>query len=268
MKRLELFEFEDYSWLPSLIRNGVTNLIQVLHTISGSPELISEILLKIRREYDFKQIVDLGSGSGGPMIDTIKLMNKDNEVKKLSLLLSDLHPNPTAIEKIKNSNNPLISYHPEPINATDLKDTPAGLKTMIASFHHMNPAKAREILHSAKKNKQAIFIYEIRQNNIPTLLWWIALPLSLVILFIMAWIMTPFVKGLGWKQIIFTYLIPIIPLVYAWDGQASLMRTYTFKDIESMIDDFDEDQYKWSIDAAEKSNGKKQGYFIKGIPKN
>lgn len=268
MKRLELFEFEDYNWLPKFIRNAITNLIQVLHKISGTPKMISEILLKIKREYDFDQIVDLGSGSGGPMIEAIKLMNKNNEVENVSLILSDLHPNTTVIEKIKNSNTPLISYHPTSINATNLKDTPPGLKTMIASFHHMNPVKARAILHSAQQNKQAIFIYEIGQNTIPTLLWWILLPISLIILFIMTWIMTPFVKGLGWKQLLFTYLIPIIPLVYAWDGQASIMRTYTFKDIESMIGNLDQENYKWSIEVAEKSNGKKQGYFIKGIPKN
>lgn len=31
MKRLELFEFEDFIWLPDFIRNGVTGLIKVLH---------------------------------------------------------------------------------------------------------------------------------------------------------------------------------------------------------------------------------------------
>ena len=48
--------------------------------------------------------------------------------------------------------------------------------------------------------------------------------------------MTPFVKNLTLKQIIFTYLIPIVPLIYAWDGQASLVRMYTFKDIEKYYD--------------------------------
>ncbi len=47
--------------------------------------------------------------------------------------------------------------------------------------------------------------------------------------------MTPFVKPLTWRQIIFTYLIPIIPICYAWDGQASLPRIYTLKDLDHLL---------------------------------
>ena len=42
MKRLELFEFEDYHWLPASIRTGVTNLIVLLHRLLGTSEVIAE----------------------------------------------------------------------------------------------------------------------------------------------------------------------------------------------------------------------------------
>ena len=47
--------------------------------------------------------------------------------------------------------------------------------------------------------------------------------------------MTPLVKPLTWRQIVFTYLIPIIPICYAWDGQASLPRMYTMDDVEVLL---------------------------------
>ena len=47
--------------------------------------------------------------------------------------------------------------------------------------------------------------------------------------------MTPWVRPLSWQQLLFTYLIPIIPLCYAWDGQASIMRIYTFDDIQNFF---------------------------------
>ena len=83
----------------------------------------------------------------------------------------------------------------------------------------------------------------------------------------MSLLMTPFVKPLTWKQLIFTYLIPVIPVCYAWDGQASLVRMYTFKDIELLLKDFKNEHYTWEMDQAKKENGKKLGYYILGRPK-
>ena len=86
------------------------------------------------------------------------------------------------------------------------------------------------------------------------------------VLVIMVWFMTPFVRPLGWKQLLFTYLIPIIPLVYAWDGQASLVRIYTKTDLEEMIGEVPDD-YSWTIEPALNAKGKKSGYYILGLPK-
>ena len=82
----------------------------------------------------------------------------------------------------------------------------------------------------------------------------------------MSLVMTLFVRPLSFSQIFFTYLIPIIPMVYAWDGQASLMRTYTFKDVEELLGEQAED-YDWEIADAKKADGKKLGYYIMGYPK-
>ena len=68
MKRIELFEFEDFPWLPNVVRTGVTNLIVVLHKLMGTKEVISKLILGITNKHKLNQIVDLGSGSGGPML--------------------------------------------------------------------------------------------------------------------------------------------------------------------------------------------------------
>lgn len=139
---------------------------------------------------------------------------------------------------------------------------------MIASFHHMNPMVAKKILNSAQANREPILIFELAKNNIPTLAWWLFLPISLIILVLMSAVMTLFVRPLTLKQILFTYFIPIIPLTYAWDGQASLMRTYTFDDVKNLIGETGKEDYHWEIDDAKKANGKKLGYYIIGYPKN
>jgi hypothetical protein len=78
--------------------------------------------------------------------------------------------------------------------------------------------------------------------------------------------MTPFVRPLTGKQLLFTYLIPIIPLVYAWDGQASLVRMYTFEDLRQLLPAAVDD-YVWEMGPAPKPDGKHQGYYLLGLPR-
>jgi hypothetical protein len=268
VKRLELFEFEDYEWLPKVIRNGITNLLMVLHRMAGTSDVIVKLIEEMREKSKFNQLVDMGSGSGGPMFEVIKKLNSKSEDDKFDLVLSDYYPNVQTVEKINTQKIANVSYLADSLDATDLSEAPEGLKTMIASFHHMNPQKAKGILKSAEKNRQPILIYEIAKNNVPTLLWWILLPISLVILILMSLVMTLFVRPFTFKQLFFTYLIPIIPIIYAWDGQASMMRTYTFDDIEKLLGEERSIDYVWSVGDAKKSNGKNFGYYIMGYPKH
>lgn len=265
MKRIQLFEFEDFNWFPVWIRSSMTNLIAVLHKMLGTKEVLVNLLATIKEHYSFSQIVDMGSGSGGIMPDVIKELNNDTS-KPITLLLTDLYPNKQFINYINEQNIEHVNYSSNSLNATNLTQAPEGLKTMINSFHHMPPKNAKQILKSAQDNKEAILIYEIAENKIPLFLWWILLPVSLVILFVMALFMTPFSKPLSIKQLIFTYVIPIIPVFYAWDGQASMPRMYTFNDIKELLTDFEDPSYSWKINSATKPNGKKVGYYILGLP--
>jgi len=264
MKRIQLFEFEDFQWFPAVIRNSMTNLIVVFHKMMGSSQTLAIIFEELSAKLTFDQIVDMGSGAGGAMPEAIRILNEKNSNSPVDLLLTDLHPNSKFIHSINAKNTPHLKYQKNSLDATQLANTPDGLKTMIASFHHMPPTQAKAILQSAQENKQAIFIYELAENNIPTIIWWLLLPLSLTILFIMCLFMTPFVRPMTWQQIIFTYLIPIIPICYAWDGQASLVRTYTFQDLEQIITDIQTPDYRWEMQVAKNVKGKKAGYYLLG----
>ena len=266
MKRIQLFEFEDFSWFPDWMRTSMTNLIAVLHKMLGTKEVLANLLVKIKRKYPFKNVIDLGSGSGGIMPEVIQYINKQGN-EPISLLLTDLYPNQEFINYINNQNLEHITYSKSSLDASKLAEAPKGLKTMVNSFHHMPPDKARQILKSAQDHRQPILIYEIAENKMPVLVWWLLLPISLILVFVMALFMTPFCKPLNLRQVIFTYLIPIIPTCYAWDGQASLPRMYTFDDIEELLEGITDDSYKWEIETATKANGKKLGYYILGLSK-
>ncbi len=246
----------------------MTNLIIVLHRMVGTKEVIAGLLGPLIRDGHQTRIVDLGSGSGGIMPDVLEYLTSEYNTNNCELVLTDLYPNDKLVQQFKNSGGQNISYHEKPVDATDLSLAPEGLKTMINCFHHMEPQKAGKILRSAQEMKQPILIYEMGENNIPLLLWWLLLPLSLCVLIIMAWFMTFWVRPLGWQQIVFTYFIPIIPLCYAWDGQASLPRMYTMADLDILIKELPETDYEWSKGSAFKKNGKKLGTYLMGLPSN
>jgi hypothetical protein len=266
MKRLELFEFEDFPRFPSWIRTSITKLIVVFQKMMGTSDLLAALLLRIRERHNFTKIVDMGSGSGGPMVNLLKKLNEQSQ-KPIQLTLTDLHPNPRFVKDINAAGIANLYYQEKPLDATNLSQAPEGLKTMMNCFHHMSPKKAKQILRSAQENKQAILIYELTDNSIPTIAWWLFLPLSLVIMIIMVVFMTPFVRPLRFKQVFFTYIIPIIPIFYAWDGQASAARTYSINDIRELLAELPSSNYIWEVEKALKADGKAAGYYLLGLPK-
>ncbi|SDL69412.1 hypothetical protein SAMN04488514_102364 [Kriegella aquimaris] len=266
MKRIQLFEFEDFNWFPTNIRSYMTNLIVQLQRKLGIGEVLANLIAEILKDKNISQIVDVGSGSGGVMPDVIKMIHEVHGLSGIKLLMTDLYPNPEMVKKYKTQNDESISYHDISVDATNIATAPTGLKTMVNSFHHMPPKEARNILVSAQENRQPLLIYEMGENNIPLLIWWLLLPISLIVVIIMVLFMTPSVKPLTWQQIVFTYLIPIIPVCFAWDGQASLPRMYTFKDLDVLLDGLGTSNYIWKKGRAKKSNGKKQGTYLMGVP--
>ena len=266
MKRKALFEFEDQSWFPAVLRNGMTQLIRVLHRMIGTAEVLEQQLTDCQNKVAFRQVVDLGSGSGGPLPDVFRKINAKRSVP-LSLLLTDKYPNPKVVAQFNSQNIAYIRYASQSMDALALEQFPEGLKTMIASFHHLSPSKAKALLKAAVQHKEPILIHEIAANNIPFWLWLLLLPLSLCILVLMALFMTPFVRPLSVSQLFFTYPLPLIPLAYAWDGQASLMRTYSLSDLESMIAQIPSHGYRWEIQALKNSSRRKAGYSVFGYPR-
>lgn len=267
MKRVQLFEFEDQSWFPDWMRVSLTRLILVLHKMVGFSDMLSTILDNKIRRLDSNTIVDLGSGAGGPMIDVFKTLKSKYGYEQLQLTLTDLYPSKATISRINSLNEKGLTYHNESVDATKMNSAPKGIKTMINSFHHMPVDAAKNILRSAAENKEPIFIYEMADNKIPLILWWLLLPISLVIMIVMVLFMTPFVQPLTGKQLLFTYLVPIIPIAYAWDGQASMPRIYAIKDYPELLEGIDQSEYSFKIEVAKNSKGKAQGYFVFGYPK-
>ncbi|WP_040400301.1 DUF2798 domain-containing protein [Cecembia lonarensis] len=260
MKRLHLFEFEDFPWFPNWIRALMTNYIQSFHKILQTDKLLLPLVKKGLLYSDTDQIIDLCSGSGGPMIEVFKSLKREGRFSNLQMKLTDLYPNQKAIAYLQEEEIKGLSYQNKPQDVTRLNPKTKGLRTLVSGMHHMRPEMARKVLHQAQSSQQPILVFEISDNSAPTFLWWLAIPVA----FLISLFVTPFVRPLTWKQLVFTYLVPIVPLFIAWDGAVSNVRTYTLEDMVKLTDGLSDDHYQWEMGKIKGKGGNK--LYLLGKP--
>lgn len=266
MKRVHVLEFEDLGWFPGWLRTAMTNLIVVLGRVLGVAPVLANLISRILKQQGIEQIVDLGSGGGGAMPEVVARVREIRDTSGARLTMTDLYPNLDAVETFNQPNASEVRYLRDPVDATDFASAPPGLKTMVNCFHHMPPPRARAILASAHDNREPILIYEMGQNSLPFAVWLIALPLALPIVALTALLLTPFVRPLTLRQLFFTYVIPLVPIFYAWDGQASMPRIYTLEDLDELLQGLDSPAYRWEKGPAPTEKGKTLGTFLMGVP--
>jgi ActR/RegA family two-component response regulator len=256
MARIHLFEFEDQVWFPSFLRNYVTDFLQLLSNKAKVYESVVDEIAEVTIRHGSNKIIDLGSGGGGGLLWLSGVLQK--KIPNLKITLTDLYPNISAFEYTK-SKSSVIDYSKQPVDATDVPTNLQGFRTQFLSFHHFKPAQAIQIIQTAVDSNQAIGIFEIQDRSLSSLLVMLFSPLSVMVI-------TPMIKPFNLGRIIFTYLIPIIPLVVLWDGIVSCLRTYSVDELHGLLSNVQyKDKFDWKID---KKKGK-AGFVILliGTPK-
>ncbi|WP_114783389.1 hypothetical protein [Botryobacter ruber] len=259
MKRIHLVEFEDLDWFPDWLRQCMTRLLVVMHKILGTSNELAELLVKVLPHAERPAIIDLCSGSGGPMFEVFRILKDKYQFTNLTLMLTDLYPDKETAKRVNSGLNPGITYLAKPVDATNIDPGLTGVRTMVCSMHHMKPEVARAILKDALVNRQPICVFEISDNSYPVWLWWVALPFN----FVTALFLTPLARPLTWRQLVFTYLVPVIPLFFAWDGAVSNARTYTLDDMDELLKGLTAEDYHWEKGRIE---GRSKKLYLLGLP--
>lgn len=249
MKRMQLFEVEDFQWFPNFFRQCMTAYLNTLHRLFRTPEALAPLLLRQLQKHKTHHIIDLCSGGGGAMPTVVKRLREQHQ-EPIELTLTDLYPNREVAKAIHESGQTWLRYELNPVDAGQVDQGRQGVRTMICSFHHMPPPVAKKILADAFQKRQPLCIFEISDNSSPKALWWTAFPIGiLLVLFV-----TPWVRPFTFKQFFFTYIVPVLPICIAWDGAASNARTYTEGDLREMLQDLTAPDYSWEIGTVRPQN--------------
>ena len=252
-KRIHLFEFEDQKWFPGFLRNYVTDFLQFLANKAKVYEPVVEVIEDALQKTNQSQILDLGSGSGGGLLWLGQELKKRNQ--NLKITLSDLYPNRKTFQ-----HKDIFEYYPASVDATNVPKDVEGFRTMFLSFHHFKPKEAQMILENAIKNNQPIGIFEIQDRGIFSIVAMLLSPISVLL-------STPFIKPFSIGRVVFTYLIPIVPLVVLWDGIVSALRTYSEAEMKEMIYLLEnQHSFEWKVEKKKSKTG--FVLYTIGIPKN
>jgi hypothetical protein len=69
----------------------------------------------------------------------------------------------------------------------------------------------------------------------------------MVLLPLLVLLLTPKIRPVSWVQIVFTYLLPVLPLLIFWDGLVSQLRTYSVNELEELTRGLQSSDYRWEI---------------------
>ncbi|GAB3589087.1 class I SAM-dependent methyltransferase [Hymenobacter daeguensis] len=218
--RLRLFEFEDLPWFPAVIRAGMMDYLRFMISALGTYRPIVPLLAEGLARTGQTRVLELGAGAGGGT-ETVLTALRAHGQPMATILLTDLYPQPTAWADIVQRTRGAIGFAREPVDALAVPPQLAGFRTIFSAFHHFPPAAAQALLRDAVRAGTGIGVFEGAGKH------WGELLLAGTVLPVAQLLLTPFFRPFRFSRLVFTYLVPLIPLCTIWDGIVSVLRMYS-----------------------------------------
>ncbi|GLB02706.1 hypothetical protein AtubIFM57258_006169 [Aspergillus tubingensis] len=241
LPRLHLFEIADQPWCPhkaieyaQLCLTHCWNLRLPPIAKASSAEVACEVLADNFPDLSSFTFVDLGSGAGGPSATFERLLNARLRAQHLlpaQFLLTDLNPSPREWAALtKQQEN--ISYISEPVDASKcgrlVPQNRKECRMFNVAFHHFDDPLAIPMLRSAIESADAFIIFELTARDLSSMLI-----LPGLILIACQYTLLRF-----WRSplhLIFTFVVPLAPLLMVFDGFVSIMRCRTSAELRDLV---------------------------------
>jgi hypothetical protein len=257
MKRLHLIEIEDQDWCPRTIRDAATDYLKFCLAATKPYAATVPILTTALQRTGTQQVLDLCSGAAGPWPWLHPLLTEKG--MDVSVCLTDKYPNLEAFGRSSRLTNQAISYHPQPVDATRVPHDLPGFRTMFTAFHHFRPEQALAVLADAVRQRQGIGVFEITQRRALPLLLTLPAPLGVLAV-------TPFLRPFRWSRLLWTYLIPLVPMVTLFDGLVSCLRTYSVDELRELTAKLPANDYHWDIGTVKSERTPILITYLLGVP--
>jgi len=255
--RLHLIEFHEQLWFPATIREQITDALQFGLNLTQAYAPIAALLQSALERNRSHSIVDLCSGGGGPWRKLSETLRQSGQ--PLQILLTDKYPKRSPETDLKPASAVSGRFYPASVDPRDVPLALPGFRTMFSSFHHFSLEEARDVLQNAINAKEAIGIFEITRRTAGTI--GLMFPWALLSL-----LFTPWIRPFRWSRLLWTYIIPVIPLVLLFDGVVSCLRSYEPSELREIVEELNAPEYQWEIGARPGVLGLLPVTYAIGIP--
>ena len=252
--RLHLFEFADQPWYPRALRDFGTDYLQALSEVLGVFDAGAEVLARGLRTQETPELLDLGSGGGGPLLRLCGLLKAEQGLEP-RVLLSERSPSADVVERDRARGG---TYLEQPVDPTRVPRELRGMRTLFNALHHFRPEQVKHLLADAQEKQVPFAAFEVVNRTPMGLLTSLPVPL-------LVWLFTPFVRPLTPLRLLLTYLLPLTPLALSWDGLVSSLRAYSPEELRAVTASLARDGYTWEVGEVRKP-GKPAVTYVLGLP--
>lgn len=232
MRRRQLFEFLDQHWCPRVLRDGATDCLEAIIAASDPYQPIRADFVHAIQTSGTRRVVDLCSGGGGPWLSRPWLQALRD--LKLPVVLTDKFPSRALPLRLQAQEG--VTAVSTSVDATRVPGHLDGFRTIFSSFHHFPDEMAQRMLSDAVAHAESIASAEVTSRSAYAFCFMFLMPA-------LAWWVTPGIRPFRWTRLLFTYLLPAIPLILWWDGMVSCLRTRTPDEMLALTKPFPE--YRW-----------------------
>lgn len=237
MRRRHSLELHEQDWMPAILRNVFRDALSGTQRIFRVYGPIAPRFVRWLDDVGADGVLDLCSGSGGPALALAERAARAG--RRPRLRLTDLYPDRERFEQLARSAPPgQVSFEPEPFDATDsVRSDEFPARTVLAAFHHFEPELARRIVADAARHADGIAVLEPMRRDA-----WHAVAFAGLAGVALIY---PFLAGITWRRLLWCTLVPVIPLMFAFDGVVSVMRCYTPDELLALTDQPDCESFEW-----------------------
>jgi hypothetical protein len=263
MKRIHLVELEDLPWMPAVVTDAARDLLDLFFARLRFYAGVIPRLIDLVRASGVKRVMDLGSGGGGGALTAARAL-REAGLTDVAVTLTDRYPNAAARGRISAMGDPLLDYASEPVDALSTHAGPPAIRTMFGALHHFRPDDVRRLIGAAVADGVPIALFDSRAalRKLPIAFAPIAALPNMLMLGLVTLFLLPLLRPVRLERLLLTYAVPVIPLLFAWDGTISAMRSYTAAEILDLAKSVPgAERYTW--DAGEHG----QAVYLTGRPR-
>lgn len=216
MRRKQITQFINTKWCPQQIKKLCS-------------EFLSWFVVKVNATKPFI-----------PIIENALTESKINNIINFEFSIG------AGIETVKPYLNQHLAITSIPLS--EINTQQRGMYFFVNSFHQLPASSAKKILEKIAKSRNPVVVVEGNNDS----LWQLAgmtifLPVTVIL-------SAPFVKPFRWSRILFTYIIPVLPIIMVIDGCIGLLKLYNPKDLNELTLSIKVPDYKWTT--GKKDNGR------------